>query len=85
MEIFPVNRYYALCMHTAVIYGNTYEAGVLYMCDEVYYYTGSYYEMYNISGVFIGHADEWQFDRYFKFITKALNEVDELFNKMMNG
>lgn len=85
MELFPTNRYQAICIQDIILHGKSYVSGVLYNTDEVYYYGGTFYEMYTSKNTFIGHLDEYQFDRYFKFVGAVLKEIDDMFNKVMNG
>lgn len=74
-----------MCSDSIIIYGKSYKKGCIYFADEMYYFTGSYYEIMSVDGVYIGQMDESIFERYFIFIGGVLREVEIMFNKIMDG
>jgi hypothetical protein len=85
METLAGNRYYCYCKRNVIVHGKSYQFGRFYLVDEVFYTCESYYEVMSLDTTFIGYLEEQHFDLHFMFIGGALNEVDKMFNNLMDG
>lgn len=79
-----MGKFYCICDMDCTISGVDFYKDTLYCIDENYI-LGSFYEVWSMNNDLIGYINPYELDCYFTTVLFIINDVDRMFNKIMDN